>query len=101
GGASTTKTDPTTELRNAVRRNTPLTGLELRATSYVLHGTNGAGTVRLVIVGDISRASPGTADVLAVLYDLDGKAATASDLALDIPADGPGRLVAGLAVKPG
>lgn len=66
--------DPTAALRAAVESPALATGLDLRATAYVLHGeASEPGTVRVILVGDIGGAAPGLATSLAVLYDQQGR----------------------------
>ena len=69
-----TSADPTAALRAAVESPAVVTGLDLRATAYVLHGDAAEpGSVRVVVVGDIARGAPGLATSLAVLYDENGR----------------------------
>jgi len=88
-------------VREALNSTTPLTVLGLRATSYVIHGETGPGSVKVVVVGDVDRAAKGPATVVAVLYGPDGKPAAGTEQTVQIPAAGPARIVTMLAVKPG
>lgn len=94
--------DPREALRGALESTTPVTGLELRATTYLLHGTeaNGRG-LRVVVVGDVGGASAGPATVVAAIYTLDGGNVTAMENAVSIPASGPAPLSVALNVPPG
>jgi VWFA-related protein len=94
--------DPTAALRDALESTTPVTGLELRATSYVLHGTDAASrALRVVVVGDVSGASAGPASAVAAIYTLDGRNVTAMENAVAIPGAGPAPLSIALNVPPG
>jgi VWFA-related protein len=74
GTPALTSADPTAALRAAVESPAIVTGLDLRATAYVLHGDAAEpGSVRVVLVGDISRGAAGLATSLAVLYDQNGR----------------------------
>ena len=94
--------DPTAALRGALESTTPLAGLELRATTYLLHGEDAKSRgLRVIVVGDVSGAASGPARVVAALYTLDGKAVTAMENAVTIPSAGPALLSVALAAPPG
>jgi VWFA-related protein len=93
--------DPERALRDALKGGPVLTRLGLRVTSYVLHGAAGASDLRIVAVGDVSRAAPGTATAVAALYELDGRPATAMENSVQVPAEGPGALSIELTAPPG
>ncbi len=93
--------DPQTLLRDALKGGPPQTTIGLRATSYVLHATSSARDLRVVAVGDVSRASAGSAKAVAALYDLDGRPVTAMENTVDVPASGPGQLSIELTAPPG
>lgn len=93
--------DPERALRDALSGGPVLTGLGLRVTSYVLHGAAPAGDLRVVAVGDVSRAAAGPATAVAALYELDGRPATAMENTVDVPAEGPGALSIELTAPPG
>ena len=61
--------DAQTALRAALESPTPVLDVDLRATSYVLHGEAGSRDVRIVVVGDVGRAAAGKATAVAALYD--------------------------------
>jgi VWFA-related protein len=94
-------TDPETALREALKGGPLRTGVDLRATSYVLHATSSARDVRVVAVGDVNRAAPGRAKAVAALYAFDGKPVTAMENTVDIGPDGPGALSVELTAPPG
>jgi hypothetical protein len=94
-------TDPETALRAALKGGPLRTGVDLRATSYVLHATTSARDVRVVAVGDVNRAAPGRAKAVAALYDFDGKPVTAMENTVDVGPDGPGALSVELTAPPG
>ena len=96
-----TAVDPQTQLRDALKGGPAQTSLGLRATSYVLHATTSARDLRVVAVGDVSRASAGSAKAVAALYDLDGRPVTAMENTVDVPANGPGQLSIELTAPPG
>jgi hypothetical protein len=89
-------------LREALQRGTPLTGVDLRATSYVLHSaTSGSREVRVLVVGDVRRATGGVATAVAALYELDGRPITARENSVMVPDGGPGTLSIELTAPPG
>ena len=94
-------TDPETALRAALKGGPLRTGVDLRATSYVLHATTSARDLRVVAVGDVNRAAPGRAKAVAALYDFDGKPVTAMENTVEVGADGPGVLSVELTAPPG
>jgi hypothetical protein len=98
--AETPAVDPTTALRNALRSPVAATGLDLRATAYVMHGLE-EGTVRVVVAGDVARAVVGPATAVTALYN-DGKPVSSGETALEIEDPQARReLQTALAVKPG
>ncbi|MEO5818996.1 MAG: VWA domain-containing protein [Vicinamibacteraceae bacterium] len=100
--AATPPQDPETALRAALKGGPLQTGVELRATSYVLHATaSHSRDLRVVAVGDVGRAAAGTAKAVAALYDLDGKPVTAMENAVEITAGVPGTLSVELTAPPG
>lgn len=78
---------PAAELREALKDSEPRTGLDVRATSYVRHGTDGRD-LRVTVVGDVGRAAPGRATAVAALYEIDGKPVTARENTIEVPASG-------------
>jgi VWFA-related protein len=96
-----TPKDPETALRDAVKGGPPQTGVDLRATSYVLHATTSPRDLRVVVVGDVNRAAAGKATAVAALYEMDGKPATAMENAVQIAADGAGAVSIELTAPPG
>ena len=64
--------DAQTALRAALESPTPVLDVDVRATSYVLHGEAGSRDVRIVVVGDVGRAVAGKATAVAALYDSRG-----------------------------
>jgi VWFA-related protein len=96
-----TSTDPTAALRAAVESPAVVTGLDLRATAYVLHGeASEPGSVRVILVGDVSRSAPGLATSLAVLYDQNGRPVGNEGQDLEITASRT-RFQSALTVAPG
>jgi VWFA-related protein len=96
-----TSADPTTALRAAVESPAVVTGLDLRAAAYVLHGeASEPGSVRVVLVGDVDRAAPGLATSLAVLYDPQGRPVGNEGQDLELTAS-RSRFKTALAVAPG
>jgi VWFA-related protein len=96
-----TSADPTAALRAAVESPAIVTGLDLRATAYVLHGeATEPGSVRVVLVGDIARGAPGLATSLAVLYDQNGRPVGNEGQDLEVTASRT-RFQAALSVSPG
>jgi hypothetical protein len=93
--------DPETALRDALKGGPLRTGVDLRATSYVLHATTSATDLRVVAVGDVNRAAPGRAKAVAALYDFDGRPVTAMENTVDVGPDGPGPLSVELTAPPG
>ena len=100
--SSTPPVDPATALRNALRSPVASTDLDVRATAYVMHGVDGpAESVRVVVVGDVSRAAIGPATAIAALYN-DGKPVASGETALEIEdTNVPREVLTGFAVKPG
>ena len=84
-----TSNEPSAVLNEALRSPRRLTGLGLRATSYVLQ-TDEAGSrdIRVALIADISRGAPGPARAVAALYGLDGKPVTAVEASADLSAAG-------------
>ena len=94
-------TDPESALREALKGGPLRTGIDLRATSYVLHATTSAKDLRVVAVGDVNRAAPGTAKAVAALYAFDGRPVTAMENTVDVGPDRPGALSIELTAPPG
>jgi hypothetical protein len=100
--SATPPVDPATALRNALRSPVAATGLEMRATSYVLHGAGAPGELRVVIVGDIGRAAAGPAMSMAVIYDQEGKPIVGGESTLEIvPGATATSLQTAFPIKPG
>jgi len=93
--------DAEAALRDALKGGPLRTGIDLRATSYVLHATTSATDLRVVAVGDVNRAAPGKAKAVAALYDFDGRPVTAMENTVDVGKDGPGALSIELTAPPG
>ena len=88
-------------MREALKGGPLRTGIDLRATSYVLHATTNASDVRVVAVGDVHRAAPGPAKAVAALYDFDGRPVTAMENTVEVAGDEPGALSVELTAPPG
>jgi VWFA-related protein len=80
--------DPEVALRDAITNGTRHTTVGLRATNYVLHGTSGAGDLRIVVAAVVARAAVGKATMVGALYQLDGKPVGAKEAAVDVPSTG-------------
>jgi VWFA-related protein len=93
--------DPETALREALKGGPLQTGVDLRATSYLLHATTNPKDVRVVAVGDVNRAAAGTAKAVAALYDSDGTPVTAMSNAVEIPEGAAAPLSIELTAPPG
>lgn len=91
---------PAAELREALKDSEPRTGLDVRATSYVRHGTAGRD-LRVTVVGDVGRAAAGQATAVAALYEIDGKPVTARENTIAVPASGRAGMSVELEVPPG
>jgi hypothetical protein len=92
---------PEVALSEAVKGGPPQTGVDLRATSYVFHGITGTRDLRVVAVGDVGRAATGKATVVAALYELDGRPATATQNSVEVPASGRAPLGIEVTAAPG
>lgn len=87
-------------LRAALESPSVSTGLEIRATAYVMHGEDAAKrTVRVVVTGETG-GTPGPATAVAALYTLDGRPVTAMENLVDVPDGGAGPLLVSLSVPP-
>jgi hypothetical protein len=93
--------DAQTALRAALESPTPVLDVDLRATSYVLHGDAGSRDVHIVVVGDVGRAAAGKATAVAALYDLEGRPATAMENVVDVPASGSAPVSIDVPAPPG
>jgi hypothetical protein len=93
--------DAQTALRAALESPTPVLDVDLRATSYVLHGEAGSRDVRIVVVGDVGRAAAGKATAVAALYDLEGRPANAMENVVDVPASGSAPVSIDVPAPPG
>ena len=93
--------DAQTALRAALESPTPELDVDLRATSYVLHGEAGSRDVRIVVVGDVGRAAAGKATAVAALYDLEGRPAKAMENVVDVPASGSAPVSIDVPAPPG
>jgi VWFA-related protein len=93
--------DSEAALRDALKGGPVRTGVDLRATSYVLHATTDPKHVRVVAVGDVNRAAAGAVKAVAALYDVDGRPITAMENTVDVGADRPGLLSVELTAPPG
>ena len=96
-----TPLDPEVALRDALKGGPLQTGVDLRATSYLLHATSNPKDVRVVVVGDVNRAAAGTAKAVAALYGFDGKPATAMENSVEVPDGAAGLLSIELTAPPG
>jgi len=84
-----TANEPSAVLNEALRSPRRLTGLTLRATSYVLQPDEaGSRDVRVALVVEIARGSAGPARAVAALYGLDGKPVTAVEASPVLTATG-------------
>lgn len=90
--------DAATALRAALESPTPELGFDVRASAYVLHADGGSRNVRVVVVGDVAGAAAGSATVVAALYDLEGRPATAMENAIHVPSAGAGPMTVELTV---
>lgn len=86
-------------IRAALESATPKTEVNLRATTYVMHGERG-GEMRVVVVGDVGRAAAGPATAVAALYTLQGLSLTAMENAIDVPVTGSAPLSISLNAPP-
>ena len=93
--------DAQTALRAALESPTPVLDVDLRATSYVLHGEAGSRDVHIVVVGDVGRAAAGKATAVAALYDLEGRPANAMENVVDVPASGSAPVSIDVPAPPG
>ena len=93
--------DAQTALRAALESPTPVLDVDLRATSYVLHGDAGSRDVHIVVVGDVGRAAAGKATAVAALYDLEGRPAKAMENVVDVPASGSAPVSIDVPAPPG
>ncbi len=94
--------DPATALRAALESPTPAIGLELTATSYVLHGTEAAShLLRVVVAGDVAHGSAGPATAVAALFTLDGQPVTATEAPLVLADAGGAPVTVSLTAPPG
>jgi VWFA-related protein len=94
--------DATKALRAAIESPTAALGLELSATSYVLHGAEAASrTLRVVVAGDVARGSAGPATAVAALFTLDGQPVTATEAPLVLADAGTTPVTVSLAAPPG
>jgi len=94
--------DAAKALRAALESPAPAIGLELSATSYVLHGAEAGGrTLRVVVAGDVTRGSPGPAAAVAALFTLDGQPVTATEAPIVLAAGGSGQVSVVLNAPPG
>jgi hypothetical protein len=99
---SSAPVDPAKVLRAALESPTPAIGLELTATSYVLHGTEAGGrTLRVVVAGDVARGAAGPATAVAALFTLDGRPVTATEAPLVLADTGLASLTVSLSAPPG
>jgi VWFA-related protein len=96
-----TADDPEAVLRDALKNGTPLSALGLRATTYVLHATSAPRDVRVVVAGDLVRATPGKAKVVAALYELEGRPVNAREAIVDVPASGEATISMSVDAPPG
>lgn len=92
--------EPRAALNAALESAVLSTGLDLRATSYVLHGESGATSVRVVVTGDVDRAAPGPATAVASLYTTQGRPVQAMENVVAVPDSGPAPLTISLSVPP-
>jgi hypothetical protein len=94
--------DAAKALRAAIESPTPAIGLELIATSYVLHGTEAASrTLRVIVAGDVAGGSGGPATAVAALFTLDGQPVTATEAPLVLADAGTTPVTVSLAAPPG
>lgn len=93
--------DPEAVLRDALKNGTPLSTLGLRATSYVLHAAGAPRDVRVVVAGDLARATPGRAKVVAALYELEGRPVNARETIIEVPASGAAAISLSIDAPPG
>jgi VWFA-related protein len=84
-----TANEPSAVLNEALRSPRLLTGLSLRATSYVLQSDDaGSRDIRIALVAEVARGAAGPARAVAALYGLDGKPVTAVEASADLSAAG-------------
>jgi VWFA-related protein len=94
--------DPAKALRAALESPAPAVGVELTATSYVLHGTDaGSRTLRVVVAGDVAHGSAGPATAVAALFTLDGRAVTATEAPIVLSEGGAAPIALSLSAPPG
>ena len=100
--APVTPVDPEKALRAALESPTPALGLDLTATSYVLHGTEaGSPRLRVVVAGDVAGGSAGPASAVAALFELEGQPVTATEAPFVLAEAGSTPVTVALAVPPG
>jgi VWFA-related protein len=94
--------DAAKALRAALESPAAAIGLELTATSYVLHGTEAASrTFRIVVAGDVAGGSAGPATAVAALFTLDGRPVTATEAPIVIAEAGGAPVALSLNAAPG
>jgi VWFA-related protein len=85
---------------DALKNDARQTALGLRATSYVMRG-DAPDSMRVAVIGDVTRAAEGTARAVSVLFDQGGRPAPGTEQDVRIPAEGRGRVMTTLSVAPG
>jgi VWFA-related protein len=94
--------DAQAALQAALVSATPAIGLELSATSYVLHGTDPAGrTLRVVVAGEVGPASAGSATAVAAMFTPDGQLVAGGEAPIDLTDAGGVPVTLSLSAAPG
>jgi hypothetical protein len=101
GVSSTPAADTAAAVRAAIQNPTPSRALDLKVTSYTLHAEADPAMVRVLVTAEVSRAAPGLASAVAVLFGPDGRSAAGSEQTVDVPAAGRARISSWLTVGPG
>jgi VWFA-related protein len=100
GANAPASVEPRAALRAALESPNVSTGLEIRATAYVMQGEDASKrSVRVVVTGDTG-GTPGPATAVAALYTLDGRPVTAMENIVEVPNGGTGPLIVSLSVPP-
>ena len=100
--ADLSASNPDIALSAAIGSPAPMTGLALRATSYILHEEPSAPDhLRVLIAGDVTGGTAGGATMRLALFDEDGVLVTGADGQLKIPTGRPASMSTALSAPPG
>jgi VWFA-related protein len=100
GDGAATGADCRASVRRAIENGTRHTALGLKTTSYVMHGDE-PSSVRVAVIGSVTRAAEGQANVVAVLFDRSGRPARGTEQDVRVLAASAGRVMTTLPVPPG